>query len=62
MKELNIQEVEAVNGGIFINPWTVIIAVRCAQIAAPYVQAGAIAAVGVVCGALGYDAATKESK
>lgn len=59
MKELSVQEVQEVNGGIFINPWTVMIAVRCAQIAAPYVQAGAIAVVGAAGAALGYDAATK---
>lgn len=59
MKELNINEVEEVNGGIFINPWTVMIAVRVAQIAAPYAAQAAIAVVSAAGAALGYDAATK---
>jgi len=36
MQELKLEEIEVVNGGVFINPWTVMIGVRAAQVAAPY--------------------------
>ncbi len=57
MQELKFEQVEDVNGGIFINPVTVMVAVRVIKIAAPYVKAAAGAAVGAAAGAAGYDAA-----
>jgi hypothetical protein len=57
MKELNVTQTEQVQGGIFINPVTVMVAVRVGQIAAPYLQAGAIAAVSAAAGVFGYEMA-----
>lgn len=59
MKELDITEVESVNGGIFINPWTVMIAYRLGTIAAPYIGQGIIAAIGGAGAALGWEAGQK---
>lgn len=59
MRELNHQEVEAVNGGIVINPWTVMIGVRAAQIAAPYVANFAYNAAAGIGFAVGYHVAVK---
>jgi len=60
MQELNNNEVETVSGGVFVNPWTVMIAVRAAQIAAPYVAAGAVGAVGTIGGILGFELAVSK--
>lgn len=57
MKELNTHEVDVVNGGVFINPWTVMIAVRAVAVAVPAIQAAAVGAVGAAAGALGYELA-----
>lgn len=56
--EINETEADQVQGGVFINPWTAMIAVRVVQIATPYVQAGVIGAVSAGAGALGYNVAT----
>jgi hypothetical protein len=55
MQELTFEQVEEVNGGLFINPVTVMMAVRVMQIATPYVQAAIGAAVGAAAGAAGYE-------
>jgi hypothetical protein len=59
MRELDITEVDSVNGGIFINPWTVMIAYRLGTIAAPYIGQGVIAFVGGAGAALGWEVAQK---
>ncbi len=46
---MSLKETNAVSGGIFINPVTVMIAVRLGQLAAPYMVRG----VAVVAGAVG---------
>lgn len=60
MQELNHQEVEAVNGGVFINPWTVMIGVRAAQVAAPYAANFAYNAAAGFGAFLGYKWAAAE--
>ena len=55
MRELSLNEVESVNGGIFINPGTVILVVRLAQLATKVaksrsVQTGAATAGGILVG------------
>lgn len=56
--ELNENEVDQVHGGIFINPWTAMIAVRVVQIATPFVQNGLINVAAGAGAALGYNVAT----
>ncbi|MCK8137726.1 hypothetical protein [Pseudoalteromonas sp. 2CM28B] len=55
MRELNVKEIQEVNGGLIINPVTAWVAVRVVQIATPYIQAGVTAAVGAAAAAAGYD-------
>jgi hypothetical protein len=50
MQELSMIEQEEVGGGVVINPWTVMIGVRAAQVYGPSVIRGAVAAAGVVAG------------
>ena len=58
MQELNMVEVDEVNGGVIVNPWTVMSAVRCAQIAAPYAARAALTFVAAAGAALGYEHGT----
>jgi len=54
MNTLTQNELEAVNGGIFINPVTVMLAVQLASAVSPYVTAAAVitaTAVGTAVGA-----------
>ncbi|KAB8043463.1 hypothetical protein [Janthinobacterium aquaticum] len=58
MEELNEFEIDAVNGGVLINPWTVMIAYRGAVMVAPYIRLGIYAAASTSAGIFGYEYAT----
>jgi hypothetical protein len=57
MKELTAKQVGEVSGGIFINPVTVMIGVRIAQLAKPHIKRGILAAAAYIGGDEGYRAA-----
>ncbi len=56
MKELTAKQVEEVSGGIFINPVTVMLAVRLIRIAKPFVENGLIGVATYIGGDEGYRA------
>jgi len=53
MKELTQKDLNTISGGIFINPVTVMIAVRVGQIVGPYVISGGKVVLGAAGGAIG---------
>jgi len=53
MKKLTQKELTGISGGIFINPVTVMIAVRVGQIVGPYVISGGKVILGAAGGAIG---------
>jgi hypothetical protein len=55
MQEMNKKEIDMVGGGIFINPWTVMIAVRAGAIAMPYIKVGIVSGATAVAAAVGYE-------
>ena len=54
MKELDHKEIETVSGGIFINPWTVMIGLRAIQIGAPYAKLAIATAATAIAQHIGY--------
>lgn len=55
MQEMDRSEVDIVGGGILINPWTVMIAVRAGAIAMPYIKIGIVSGATAVAAAVGYE-------
>ncbi|NMP31795.1 hypothetical protein HII17_09485 [Thalassotalea sp. M1531] len=53
MRELSVNEIKEVSGGI--NPAVVIVAVKVAQKLAPVVKAAATAAASYIAGSVGYE-------
>lgn len=58
---MNKNEVDMVSGGILINPWTVMIAVRAGAIAMPYIKVGIVSGATAVAAALGYEHGAEEN-
>ena len=52
MRELSVNEVNEVHGG---NPAVVILIVRVAKVASPYVKTAIVTAAATIAGAAGYD-------
>ncbi|WP_286269689.1 hypothetical protein [Thalassotalea hakodatensis] len=55
MRELNVNETENVNGGVFINPLTIALGIRVAKIAAPHLKRAGIAIGSAIAAAAGFE-------